>query len=549
MPKVEGNLSGLKPSQKRALERIYRRKSRSEDVAVTPELAATLCSVSNEIGRQVGIMLDRRGHVEYVIVGDTSEIVIPELSRVRAGAGRLKGLRLVHTHLKEEPLSKDDLNDLVMLRLDLVMAVGVDGHGRPGVSQVGYLNADPEKENNTPWKTGNPEQFSNLDFSFAGFFDALDKEYAKAETGRKSVGDLSAILAHISTKPPRMADASVDELAELARTEKITVLDKIVFRSEVNPKSLVGEGRLKELVVRAMTLNADMILFDQELNPAQARYISGVTDMPLLDRTQLILRIFAMRAHTADGKLRVELANLEYQLPRIGAKDDALSRIRGGIGMRGPGETTMEVTRRRIKERMRTVRVRLEKAGRGRQTRREKRLRSQIPQVAIVGYTNAGKSTLLNAITKSTTLVEDKLFATLDPMSRRVRFPKDMDVVFSDTVGFIRDLPESLLGAFRSTLEELKDADLLVHLVDLSVPDFEEAKKAVEKILAKLEIDYIPTVTVLNKTDMVTAEITVNASKRYEALAISASKKIGLDRLVAKIVEMLEEMAIREESK
>ena len=525
MRKIEGNLTGLKPSQKRALERIYKRKSRSKEVAVTPELAATLCSISGEIGRQVGIMLDRRGHVEYVLVGDANEIVIPELNRVRRGAGRLKGLRLIHTHLKEEPLSKDDFNDLVMLRLDLVMAVGVGERGGPGVCQVGYLNTDPEKERNAPWKACEPKPFKRLDFSFAGFFDALDKEYAKTDTGRESGGALSTILVHISTKPQRMADASVNELAELARTEKITVLDKIVFRSEANPKSLVGEGRLKELVVRAMTLNADMILFDQELNSSQARYINSVTDMPLLDRTQLILRIFATRAHTADGKLRVELANLEYQLPRIGAKDDALSRIRGGIGMRGPGETTMEVTRRRIKERMRTIRSRLEKAGRGRQTRREKRLRSEIPQVAIVGYTNAGKSTLLNAITKSSTLVEDKLFATLDPMSRRAKFPKDVDVVFSDTVGFIRDLPESLLGAFRSTLEELKDADLLVHLVDLSAPDFEEAKRAVEKILAKLEIDYIPTLTVLNKTDMVTAQISKNASKRYEALSISASQK------------------------
>ena len=545
MPKVEGNLTGLKPSQKRALERIYRRKSRSETEAVTQELAATLCSISSEIGRQVGIMLDRRGHVEYVIVGDANEIVIPELSRVRAGAGRLKGLRLIHTHLKEEPLSKDDFNDLVMLRLDLVMSLGVTGSGAIGVSQVGYLNTDPEHKKNIAWKACEPDRLDSLDFSFAGFFDALDKEYARTDTVREAGGDLSAILVHISTKPQKMADASVDELAELARTEKIAVLDKLVFRSEPNPKSLVGEGRLKELVVRAMTLNADMILFDQELSPAQARYIDGITDMPLLDRTQLILRIFARRAHTADGKLRVELANLEYQLPRIGAKDDALSRIRGGIGMRGPGETTMEVTRRRIKERMRTVRTRLEKAGHGRQTRRQKRLRSEIPQVAIVGYTNAGKSTLLNAITKSSTLVEDKLFATLDPMSRRVRFPKDMDVVFSDTVGFIRDLPESLLGAFRSTLEELKDADLLVHLVDLSDPDFEEAKRAVEEILAKLEIDYIPTLTVLNKTDMVTAQISKNASKRYEALCISASQKKGLGQLVAKIINALEEVSTR----
>jgi GTP-binding protein HflX len=342
-------------------------------------------------------------------------------------------------------------------------------------------------------------------------------------------------MAHISNLPRSEATRRLDELSELARTEGIIVVDRAMFRGDPNPQSLLGSGRVKDLVVRSLAVGADMILFDQELTPSQARWVGAITDMPILDRTQLILRIFGRRAHSADGKLRVELARLKYALPRLGLKDDALSRIRGGIGMKGPGETSMEISRRRIKDKIIGIQDDLERLGHGREQRRRQRKKSGTPQIAVIGYTNAGKSTLLNALTGSDALVEDKLFATLDPMSRRIRRPRKLDVILSDTVGFITDLPDDLLAAFRSTLEELRDADLLIHLVDVSAPDLENAMKAVQNLLERIELDKIPRKVVLNKIDMAAPDLVENIAARYEAIPISATTGEGLNRLLDEV--------------
>lgn len=499
------------------------------------ELAATLCALSRELGRQIGLIIDRRGKTEYVIAGTPSEIVIPSLSRLRTGAGRLRGLRLVHTHLNNEPLSRDDLTDLAMLRLDMVAAVGVSDKGRPANLYMAHIN--PGGVSDEAYVKLPTVRFDANALSFGEFIQGLEAELARVDTRAEERGELRAILAHISNLPRREAGERMNELEELARTERIVAVDKVVYRGQTHPKSLLGSGRMKELVINSMAKNADMILFDQELSPAQTRWISDLTDMPVLDRTQLILRIFARRAFSKDGKLRVELARLKYALPRLGAKDDALSRIRGGIGMRGPGETTVEVARRRIKDRIQGLKERIDKLGHGREQRRALRKRSGIPQVAVIGYTNAGKSTLLNLLTKSDVLVEDKLFATLDPTSRRIRFPKNLEVVFSDTVGFIRDLPADLLDAFRSTLEELKDADLLLHLVDVSAPDFKHSLEAVEKVLASLELERIPRKIVLNKIDLADPETVKNEAARYDAIGISAATGEGTDRLTREIIK------------
>jgi len=527
----------LKPSQLRTLERLYHRRT-PPGAIITPELGATLCKISREIGRQVGVLINRGGRVEYVIAGDQTEIVIPNLSRIRAASGRLKGLRLVHTHLKNEPLSKDDLTDLAMLRLDLVMALGVSDGGRPMSAYIAHL--DPSRRADDPWVVLDPGPFSGLDFHFGEFVKSLENELSRQDVRRVEKDTLRAVLVHISELKRNEAERCLDELSELARTEKIVSVDKVIYRGSPNPQNLLGAGRMRDLVIRSLSMNVDMILFDQELTPAQARWTGQLTDMPILDRTQLILRIFARRAHTKDGKLRVELARLKYTLPRLGTRADALSRIRGGIGIRGPGETAMEVSRRRIKDRISHIRAQLEKLGHGREQRRSLRKRAGVPQVAVIGYTNAGKSTLLNAITKSSVLVEDKLFATLDPTSRRVRFPKDMEVVISDTVGFIRDLPEDLLDAFRSTLEELNDSDLLIHLVDVSDAEYEKSIETVEGVLSHLGLDRIPRMTALNKIDAVDAGIAANIAARYGAIAISASERIGLDKLVTSVVNELE---------
>ncbi len=506
-------------------------------MVVTADLGATLCRISYELGRQVAIMVDRRGRVEYVIVGDTEQIVIPELARARGGAGRLKGLRLIHTHLRNEPLTKDDLNDLAMLRLDLVMAIGVGKGGAPADAYVAHLNADRHAE--SPWVELPPTPFTRFSFDVRRFVADLEAELGRIDARKAQSGDLGALLVHVSPVPPAVAERRLEELAELARTERIVALDRVAIRSASNPKTLAGAGRIKELILRAMTVNADMILFDQELSALQAKTIEGMADMPLLDRTQLILRIFARRAHSSDGKLRVEVARLKYLLPRVGAKDDALSRIRGGIGMRGPGETAMELSRRRLTERIGGIERKLARLTAGRDQRRAVRKRSGVPQVAIVGYTNAGKSTLLNAMTKSTALVEDKLFATLDPTTRRIRFPRERELIFSDTVGFIRELPEHLLDAFRSTLEELADADLLLHVVDLSSPDYEEELTTVVEILAQLGLDKTPRRLVFNKIDKVDAVVALNEATRWEAATVSASERMGLTALTDIILDDL----------
>jgi GTP-binding protein HflX len=297
---------------------------------------------------------------------------------------------------------------------------------------------------------------------------------------------------------------------------------------------LIGRGKLDEINLRAMQQMADLIIFDQNLAPSQARGIAEATELKVLDRTQLILDIFAQRAQSADGKLQVELAQLKYLLPRLVQSDTSLSRLAGGIGGRGPGETKLEIDRRRVKERVALLERKIEQLSSDRKTRRAQRNRKELPVISIVGYTNAGKSTLLNALTQSAVLAEDKLFATLDPTSRRLRFPTEHEVIMTDTVGFIRDLPKDLVNAFRATLEELEDASLLLHVVDASDPARDSHIEAVEKILTSLELNERPRVIVWNKVDRLTpAEVTTLLRLRG-GVAVSAVNRQGFEELLGK---------------
>ena len=514
------------------MERLYRRRSKPGAV-ISHELGKTICALSRETGRQIGLLVDRRGRVDMVIAGSAGEIVIPPLGRARAGAGRLRGLRLVHTHLRNEPLTRDDLTDLVMLRLDMVTAIGVNEKGES--ADIFSAHIDPAPGAEPAWICLEPSPMVNSELSFPDIVREIESELSSAKNGMAKGGVTRAMLVHFSALPGAKAQARMDELEQLAATESINAVDRVIYTDAGTSASLPGSGRVKELVIRAMSRQADMILFDRELSPAQSRRLAGITDIPVMDRTQLILEIFARRAFSKDGKLKVELARLKYTLPRLGYRDDSLSRIRGGIGGRGPGETTLEVSRRRVKDRIRNIRGRLDKLKRGREERRKRRKRSGAHQVAVIGYTNAGKSTLLNALTKSNTLVEDKLFSTLDPSARRIRFPRNMEIIFSDTVGFIQDMPEELMEAFSSTLEELGDADLLLHLVDIGAPDFQQAENTVERVLAQLGMDKIPRLLVYNKTDLLDPETNANESARSGAIMISAVKREGLDRLVSEI--------------
>ncbi|MCF6267972.1 MAG: GTPase HflX [Desulfuromusa sp.] len=518
---IEGKTGGLKARQIKALERIYRRKLPANEM-ITAELARYLTELSHELKRQLGLIIDRSGTIQYVIVGDDREILIPDLSRYALGRSGLRGLRCVHTHLKQEPLSRDDLTDLELLRLDVIAVIGVGEDGLPG--QFSYAQLLPTKQK-SQIETVTLKDFHRFNLDFSAFIHALDRgmERVAAETIDLADGRERALLISVGQASRLKVEDSMSELDELARTANLVVIDQVIQRPrKFNPRFLVGEGKLREIIIRALQQRATLLVFDQDLTPNQIRSISEITEMKVIDRSQLILDIFAKRAQSRDGKVQVELAQLKYILPRLSGKGTAMSRLMGGIGGRGPGETKLETDRRRIRDKIRRLEKQLDSLGRGRIQRRQKRIRAGLPIVSIVGYTNAGKSTLLNALTQSDVLTENLLFATLDTATRRLRFPLDREVIITDTVGFIRDLPPSLIGAFKATLEELEDADLLLHLVDLSNPRFDEQIKAVNKILNDLDLGTQQCLLVFNKIDQVSAEDLPNICRRYEAVSVSA---------------------------
>jgi GTP-binding protein HflX len=308
---------------------------------------------------------------------------------------------------------------------------------------------------------------------------------------------------------------------------------------KINPKYLMGKGKIRELVIKALNRGATLLIFDQDLNPSQTIAINDVTEMKVIDRSQLILDIFARRAHSRDGKVQVELAQLRYRLPRLTGKGTAMSRLMGGIGGRGPGEMKLEVDRRRVRERIVLLEKQLESLSRARRQRKSRRIERAIPIISIVGYTNAGKTTLLNNLTRSRTFVEDKMFATLDTASRRLRFPRDREVIITDTVGFIRDLPKDLFSAFSATLEELDDADFLLHLVDISNPRFEQHISSVDKILSDLGLSGKPIMVAFNKEDLADSDEVNAVCRRLDAVSISALKPETFNRLLEAIEDRI----------
>ena len=540
MQEVFGNTLGLKPSQLHALRRTYRRRVDAEDV-VSPELARHLTEVSLETGRQIGVLLDRKGDVDAVIVGDARKLELPDVGRARAGSHRLRGLRLVHTHLHGEPLTRDDHTDLALLRLDLVAAVEVLAGGLPG--KIHYAHLLPENATGAMWKDEVASSVFELAYDAVAGPLALEDEFARASALRKTGQRERALLVGFGDGRKRGradAEASLEELRELARTAGVAVVDAVLqMRREIDPRTLIGKGKLEDILLRSMQLMADVIVFDWNLSPSQARGIAEATSLKILDRTQLILDIFAQRAQSADGKLQVELAQLKYRYPRLVGRDDSLSRLAGGIGGRGPGETKLEIDRRRVRDRITALERRIENLSQDRLVRRKQRNERGLPIISIVGYTNAGKSTLLNALTDSEVVAEDVLFATLDPTSRRLRFPDEREVIITDTVGFIRDLPDDLITAFRATLEELGDADLLLHVVDASDPRHEGQVKAVDGILGELGLAETPRLLVFNKADRAPPGQAAALAHQASGVAISAADREGFDELLARCDQLL----------
>lgn len=509
------------------------------DKLVTPELARACTLLSHEIRSQIGLVISRRGAVEQVIVGNGRELDLTDLAKFRLGRRSLRGLRLVHTHLHNEPLTHDDLTDLALLRLDLIAAIGVRADGSPADIYVAHLL--PPNQQQQVYEIWEPRPFPVFHLDCDKFIENLEAELTRAaSTHVVQGGRETAILISASKSSRAEQEERLEELAELVRSDGMTVLETVVQRSqEIHPKYLLGSGKLKDVVIKALHRGADLLIFDQDLTPAQARAIAEVTEMTVIDRTQLILDIFAQRAHSREGKIQVELAQLRYLLPRLMGRGNTLSRLGGGIGGRGPGETKLETDRRRVRDRIAHLERELEAFARQRNQRRGRRFRHKIPILSIVGYTNVGKSTLLNALTRSHVSAQDRPFETLDTASRRLRFPRDREVIITDTVGFIRDLPKALVGAFRTTLEELRDADRLLHLVDASARDVDGQIKAVEAILSDLEVDRIPRLLVLNKCDRLRAGEAEILCRRYRGIGISALDPSTLAPITAAIEQAL----------
>jgi GTPase len=493
--------------------------------------------VSREISRQVGLLINRRGIVEYVVVGDHGRIEIPRLSLERVGRARFRGLRFIHTHLNGELLSKEDLTDLAMLQLDMVAAI-MERKGETGeIAHIGHLI--PEGKAGRTWDFIGPVPIQDVDMDFTQFITELENEFVKTR-GRhyliKGDAEHCVLVSVVFPKRDKDVEEHIAEMKDLCYSAGITVLDAVVQRpKELNPQYLIGRGKIEEIIIQCQQLGVDLLVFDEGLSPGQIKNISDLTDMRVIDRNQLILDIFAGRAQTVEAKIQVELAQLRYILPRLAERNTALSRLTGGIGGRGPGETKLEINRRRTRERIGFLEKRLVEIQGVRDKKREKRRISGIPIVSIVGYTNSGKSTLLNLLTKSKVETEDKPFSTLGPTTRLIKYPERKKIIVTDTVGFINNLPQVLIQAFMATLEELKDAHLLLHLVDVSAPDFEERMRVVDRILDDLDLKDKPMLIVFNKIDRIDRGFERLLEARHRAVSISCLKKEGIEGLVAAI--------------
>lgn len=429
--------------------------------------------------------------------------------------------------------------DLLFLRLDLMAIIKMLPNGLP--EKIYGVHLIPTTVDNKNWAFLPPVIPSQQPHTFRDQIAALETEFARVREVRKvDMARDRAILISVSTDSKVKAQESMDELMELARSDDIEVLETVIQRrNRINPKLILGKGKLSDIMLTALRHNANLLIFDQELNPSQIRSITDHTELRVIDRTQLILDIFARRALSREGKLQIEMAQLKYMLPRLTMRDDALSRLTGGIGGRGPGETKLEVDRRRINDRLAKLSKKLKQVGKERHHRRARRRKKDLPVLSLVGYTNAGKSTLLNTLTNSQIVAEDKLFATLDPTSRRLRFPQDMEVIITDTVGFIRNLPDELLQAFKATLEELYEADILIHVVDVSNPRFVDQLTVVENILQELELDTIPCLRVFNKIDLVDPQFVDNQVKQFSAIPLCARDATSLRPFIEKAQQMV----------
>ena len=549
MREIKGNIKGIRDSVIAELHKLYDMQSPQ---LVSQELAVKLADITEYINREISVYITRSGQIIEIAVGDNATVEFPSFSG-RRGAGRLSGIRCIHTHPDGNPyLSGVDISALKNNKYDAMVAIGVVS---PDFTKseltFGLITGIDSNENYTAECYGpySIEDAENINFvnTVSTIERILDKQ-----TGTASLQVMSERAILIGMEWGRndslwTVDDSLEELKQLADTAGATVIKKFIQkRPKPDPAFFIGRGKVQELALYAQQENIDLCIFDDELSPAQQRNIESVMGIRILDRTALILDIFAQRARTNEGKLQVELAQLQYTLPRIMGKGLMLSRLGGGIGTRGPGETKLEVDRRRIRDRIAFIKDQIEKVKAVRSLHRSKRKKNNVFEVSLVGYTNAGKSTILNTLTNSDIYAKDQLFATLDPTTRQLTLPNKQEIIITDTVGFIQRLPHQLIAAFRSTLEVVTEADLLVHVIDVSHELYKEQAAAVHEVLKEIGAETKPVITVYNKIDKLPpdSKLADRLALEEDTVCISAAKKLNLETLQQMIESHLKSKAV-----
>lgn len=549
MREIKGNIKGIRDSVIAELQKLYDMQSPQ---LVSQELAVKLADITEYINREISVYITRSGQIIEIAVGDNATVELPSFSG-RRGAGRLSGIRCIHTHPGGNPyLSGVDISALKNNKYDAMVAIGVVS---PDFTKseltFGLITGIDSNENYTAECYGpySIEDAENINFvnTVSTIERILDKQ-----TGTASLQVMSERAILIGMEWGRndslwTVDDSLEELKQLADTAGATVIKKFIQkRPKPDPAFFIGRGKVQELALYAQQENIDLCIFDDELSPAQQRNIESVMGIRILDRTALILDIFAQRARTNEGKLQVELAQLQYTLPRIMGKGLMLSRLGGGIGTRGPGETKLEVDRRRIRDRIAFIKDQIEKVKAVRSLHRSKRKKNNVFEVSLVGYTNAGKSTLLNTLTNSDIYAKDQLFATLDSTTRQLTLPNKQEIIITDTVGFIQRLPHQLIAAFRSTLEVVTEADLLVHVIDVSHELYKEQAAAVHEVLKEIGAETKPVITVYNKIDKLPpdSKLADRLALEEDTVCISAAKKLNLETLQQMIEKHLKSKAV-----
>ncbi|MDX2228053.1 MAG: GTPase HflX [Leptolyngbyaceae cyanobacterium bins.349] len=552
---VYGNLQGIKSSQLKQLQRLYQFRLPSDRIT-TAEFAQRVAAISTDLGQPICVYINRRGQVMRVGVGTLRQTRIPPLELPRYGAERLSGIRCLSTQLKADPPNESTLTCMAIQRLDALVVLVLTGSGfeRRGGGATGYVRETylahliPHPEAN--WTVSPPLGVEVLaDQDFSSLVEGLEEEFRREFVAQQVDRDHDRVLIVGLRTDTMTADQFRDELEELARLVETAGGDVLQTlkqrRAHPHPQTVVGEGKVEEIARTAQTVGANVIVFDRDLSPAQVRNLEEQTGLRVVDRTEVILDIFAQRAQSGAGKLQVELAQLEYRLPRLTGRGQAMSRLGGGIGTRGPGETKLETERRAIQRRISRLQQEVNQLQAHRARMRQRRQHYEVPSIAVVGYTNAGKSTLMNVLTNAEVYTADQLFATLDPTTRRLVVPDAITqaprpILLTDTVGFIHDLPPSLVDAFRATLEEVTEANALLHVVDLSHPAWQNQIRSVMKILSEMPIAPGPALLAFNKIDQVDGDTLALAQEEFpQAVFISASDRLGLETLRRRLGQLV----------